>query len=101
MNDGTADIYGGVFDSQPQVFAHLWEKAGPGYIADRVEVIANQDPTRRLRHWFAEDDAQAIEDELGMFTTCVIVFANAGVAIGEGTDRLVYLGTFAPLRTLP
>ncbi len=98
MTDGTAEIYGGMFPSQPLVFAHLWDAARGDYTADRIEVIANQDPTRRLRHWFAEADAQAIEDALGTFTTCVIVFAGAGLDLGGGTDRLTHLGTFTPVR---
>ena len=98
---GTADVFAGNFDTQPLVFAHLWDATGPNFDAERVEVIINTNPLPQLHHWFSEMDVKTIEDALGIMTTCVIVFSNAKAELGQGTDKLAYLGTFTPLRLRP
>lgn len=98
----TADVFAGNFPSQPVAFAHLWDVAQSDFIADGVEVICNTDPAKRLRHYFSEADARKIEDGLGLRTTCIIVFATAGLDIpSTGTDRLAFVGNFPILRIAP
>ena len=98
----TADIYAGRFANQRQVFAHLRGEAGTTFIPDRVEVICNENPEPRLAHWFSQGDSAAIEDSLGLNTTCVIIFEHAQAELDTaGTDRLTYLGSFVALRHRP
>ena len=69
------------------------------FIPDRVEVICNENPEPRLVHWFSQGDSAAIEDRLGLHTTCVIIFEHAQAELDtNGTDRLTYLGSFVALR---
>ncbi|MEM6306500.1 MAG: hypothetical protein AAF701_00775 [Pseudomonadota bacterium] len=97
-----ADLYAGDFASQPLVFAHLWDLGGDTYNPDGIEVICNQDPSLRLRHYFSEDNARHIEDAMGLHTTCVIVFHTAQLDLGtSGSDHLIYLGSHTTLRLAP
>ena len=59
-------------------------------------------PTPRLNHWFSKADCAAVEDDLGLNTTCVIIFEHAKAELETaGTDRLTYLGSFVALRHRP
>ncbi len=95
-------VYAGVFETQPLVFAHL-EDAMPGLDLAEVDVIMH-DPRRRLAHAFATDVAQALEDALGLATTCVLIFPEAvpqGLRLPESTDRLTGLGVHPGHRHRP
>jgi hypothetical protein len=98
----TADVFAGVFSSQRLVFSHLLDHAREDFIPSRVEVICNENPTPRLNHWFSKANCAAIEDDLGLNTTCVIIFEHAKAGLETtGTDRLTYLGSFVALRHRP
>ncbi len=86
-------VYAGVFETQPLVFAHL-EDAMPGLDLAEVEVIMH-DPRTRLAHAFETSVAEALEDALGLATTCVLIFPEAiqnGQRLPDATDRLTGLG---------
>ena len=96
-------VYAGTFASQPLVFAHLAD-AVPGLDLDRVEVICGTDPRARLAHALAPAEAAAVEDALGLHTTCVLIFADAlppGTRLPEDTGRLVRIGSFDGVRHRP
>ena len=98
----TTDVFAGVFSSQRLVFAHLRDHASEDFVPSRVEVICNENPTPRLNHWFSKADCAAVEDDLGLNTTCVIIFEHAKAELETaGTDRLTYLGSFVALRHRP
>ena len=98
----TADVFAGEFDSQRLVFSHLRKHAGDDFILSRVEVICNENPIPRLNHWFSKADCAAVEDDLGLNTTCVIIFEHAKADLDTtGSDRLTYLGSFVALRHRP
>lgn len=93
-------VYAGDFVSQPLVFAHLGD-AMPGLDLDHVEVICGQDPRARLAHALGPETAAAVEDALGLATTCVLIFAEAvpqGARLPDDTGRLRFLGGFAARR---
>ncbi|MEO1679798.1 MAG: hypothetical protein AAFU80_16775 [Pseudomonadota bacterium] len=95
-------VYAGTFDSQPLVFAHLLDVA-PGLDLDHVEVISG-DPRARLAHAFERPLAEALEDALGLATTCVLIFPEAlphGMRLPDATDMLTGLGTHPGLRHRP
>ena len=87
----TADIYAGRFANQRQVFTHVRSTAGMAFIPDRVEVICNENPEPRLVHWFSQGDSAAIEDRLGLHTTCVITFEHQGRLVNATHFRVVNL----------
>jgi len=95
-------VYAGTFDSQPLVFAHL-EDAMPALDLGEVEVIMG-DPRARLAHHFDMELAEALEDALGLHTTCVLIFPEAvvaGVRLPDQTDRLTGLGVHRGVRHRP
>lgn len=92
-------IYKGQFDSQPLVFAHIWDVAGGKGDLDHIDVICQSDPAKRLRHVLTEADARKVEDALGLWTTCVLVYGEAGITLKSG--RLIEIGTFPAHRTRP
>ena len=95
-------VYAGTFDSQPLVFAHL-EDAMPGLDLGEVEVIMG-DPRARLAHHFETELAQALEDALGLHTTCVLIFPEAvpeGRLLPDQSDRLTGLGVHRGVRHRP
>ena len=96
-------VYLGRFESQPLVFAHLLD-AFPPLDLDEVQVICNTDPRARLAHAFAPETAEAVEDAMGLATTCVLIPVEAvtgDTRLPEATDRLTWLGTHAGLRHVP
>jgi hypothetical protein len=98
----TADVFAGHFERQQLVFSHLYECAGRDFIPSRVEVICNENPTPRLNHWFSKSDCTNIEDNLGLNSTCVIIFEHAKADLDtKGTDRLSYVGSYVALRHRP
>ena len=95
-------VYAGTFESQPLVFAHL-EDAMPGLDLGEVEVIMG-DPRARLAHAFDTELAEALEDALGLHTTCVLIFPEAvpeGRRLPDRTDRLTGLGVHRGVRHRP
>ncbi len=95
-------VYAGTFDSQPLVFAHL-EDAMPGLDLGEVEVIMG-DPRARLAHHFDTGLAEALEDALGLHTTCVLVFPEAvaaGRRLPDQTERLTGIGVHRGVRHRP
>jgi hypothetical protein len=87
-------VYAGTFESQPLVFAHLMD-AMPGLDLDHVEVISGTDPRARLAHAFDKPVAEALEDALGLATTCVLVYPEAippGARLPDATPLLTGLG---------
>jgi hypothetical protein len=95
-------VYAGTFESQPLVFAHL-EDGMPGLDLTEVEVIMG-DPRARLAHHFEPELAEALEDALGLNTTCVLIFPEAvpeGRLLPDRTDRLTGLGVHRGVRHRP
>ena len=95
-------VYAGTFENQPLVFAHL-EDAMPGLDLGEVEVIMG-DPRARLAHAFESELAEALEDALGLHTTCVLIFPEAvpeGRRLPDRTDRLTGLGVHRGVRHRP
>lgn len=86
-------VFCGSFDSQPLVFAHLFD-VFPGADLDHVEVICRADPAKRLRHYLSEDRARRIEDWLGLADTCVLAFPEARLTPLRSTERLRLIGQF-------
>lgn len=96
-------VFIGAMESQPLVFAHLMD-AMPGLDLEEVEVICGADPAPRLAHVFPPETARAVEDAMGLMTTCVLIFAEAlapGTRLPDRTGHLVCLGTFAGHRHRP
>ena len=96
-------VYAGTFDSQPLVFAHLLDTF-PEIDLDLVQVISGTDPRARLAHAFARGTAEAVEDAMGLATTCVLIPAEAvagDTRLPDATDLLTGLGTHAGLRHVP
>ncbi|MEM0937498.1 MAG: hypothetical protein AAF646_16605 [Pseudomonadota bacterium] len=86
-------VYAGTFESQPLVFAHL-EDTMPGLDLAEVDVIMG-DPRARLAHAFDTGTAEALEDALGLATTCVLIFPEAipaGRRLPDATTQLTGLG---------
>ena len=95
-------VYAGTFDTQPLVFAHL-EDTMPGLDLTHVDVIMG-DPRARLAHAFDTQLAEALEDALGLATTCVLIFPEAippGRRLPDSTDRLTGLGVHPGHRHTP
>jgi hypothetical protein len=95
-------VYAGTFDTQPLVFAHL-EDAMPGLDLTEVDVIMG-DPRARLAHAFETSVAEALEDALGLATTCVLIFPEAippGRRLPEATPLLTGLGVHRGHRHRP
>lgn len=84
-------LFSGTFESQPLVFAHLVDTA-PELDLDHVEVICRQDPTARLSHYLDAAQVTDVIEAMGLHTTIVLVFAQAGSF--AGSERL------APMTTL-
>ncbi len=80
--DVRVEVLSGTFESQPLVFAHLLD-AAPQLNMEAVEVICKQDPTRRLLHYFVPQSVDHIIDRLGLDTTVVLVFPEAGDTVGD------------------
>jgi hypothetical protein len=94
-------VYGGSFDSQPLVFAHLAD-ALPGLELDEVEVVCREDPAKRLAHVLAARQVQTVEDALGLADTCVLVFPEAGgEPLPDATAHLTLVGRFSGHRHRP
>lgn len=95
-------VYAGTFESQPLVFAHL-DDAMPGLDLGEVEVIMG-DPRARLARHFGTELAEALEDALGLHTTCVLIFPEAipeGRLLPDQTGRLTGLGVHRGVRHRP
>ncbi|MEM9247932.1 MAG: hypothetical protein AAGB05_04450 [Pseudomonadota bacterium] len=95
-------VYAGVFETQPLVFAHL-EDAMPGLDLAEVDVIMH-DPRARLAHAFEPKVAEALEDALGLATTCVLIFPEAvpsGQRLPDATPLLAGLGVHPGHRHRP
>ena len=75
-------LYSGTFESQPLVFAHLFH-AAPGIDLDHVEVICRQDPTARLLHYLDPAQVTDVLEAMGLHTTIVLIFAQAGTFTGS------------------
>jgi hypothetical protein len=96
-------VFIGALESQPLVFAHLMD-AMPGLDLEEVEVICGADPQPRLAHVFPPRIAEAVEDAMGLATTCVLIYADAlapGTRLPDRTGRLTCLGTFDGHRHRP
>jgi hypothetical protein len=96
-------VYAGTFESQPLVFAHLMDEI-PGLDVEHIEVIAGKDPGPRLAHAFDREVAEALEDALGLATTCVLIFPEAvpaGARLPDSTSLLSGLGVHPGVRHRP
>ena len=90
-------IYAGTFASQPLAFAHLYDlsaAAGTDVDLGAVEVICQTDPAARLAHYLDPQAVNAVIDAMGLHTTAILVFPEAGMDAVSGSEMLVPLGTF-------
>ena len=94
-------VYAGTFESQPLVFAHLYDLAtalGVEVALDEIEVICKADPTARLSHYFDVETVADITAELGLHTTTILIFPEALAGDLEGSTRLTALGKYEGTR---
>lgn len=87
-------LFAGTFESQPLTFAHLYDLGALDL--GEVEVICKADPTPRLAHYFAPDQVDTIIDAMGLHTTLVLAFPEAGRL--SASERLFPLGKFSGSR---
>ncbi|MEM1238100.1 MAG: hypothetical protein AAGI10_14120 [Pseudomonadota bacterium] len=90
-------VYAGTFESQPLVFAHLYDLAtalGIEMALDEIDVICKTDPTPRLAHYFDAETVDVITANLGLFTTTILVFPEALAGDLEGSTRITALGKY-------
>lgn len=85
-------VLAGSFESQPLVFAHLWD-VSPDLDLGEVDVICRVDPGLRLAHYFDPATCAQIEDALGLADTVVLVFEEAGPTAIK-SDMLRAVGMF-------
>lgn len=64
-------VAAGCFDSQPLVFAHLWDQA-PELDLSRVEVLQGTTIRRRLEHYFPPQTVTHLLIELDLDDTLVL-----------------------------
>lgn len=91
-------LFSGTFESQPLVFAHLWD-AAPELRLDHVEVICRQAPEPRLHHYMDAEQAQLVTTEMGLETTLVMFLPGAGHF--AATPRLRWLADITGTRAVP
>ncbi|MEL7300953.1 MAG: hypothetical protein AAFM92_11270 [Pseudomonadota bacterium] len=88
-------LFAGTFESQPVAFAHLYD-IGPELDLGEVEVICKEEPAARLSHYFAPEQVELIVDTLGLHTTVVLAFPEAGPV--PASPHLFPLGRFTGTR---
>ncbi|MGR3434001.1 MAG: hypothetical protein ACU0CO_03785 [Shimia sp.] len=74
------EVLAGTFEDQLAVFAHMHRLAvdwGLELDPDLIEVIAREDPSRRLAHFFDAETAERIEDLVGVRTSVVLLLPGA------------------------
>lgn len=94
----------GTFETQQLVFAHLLDvaqAAGQQIDLSYVDVICKTDPGPRLRHVFPETVTHQLTDKLGLHTTVVLMFPEAGEALPIDGSMLTSLGTWIGSRIIP
>ena len=97
-------VFAGTFESQPVVFAHIFDLAqtqGLHIALDEVEVICKTDPEPRLTHYFVGPIADKIMDLMALNTTVVLAFPSSQMGELEPSKRLKSLGTFHGTRPRP
>ncbi|MCH2077900.1 MAG: hypothetical protein MK180_13660 [Rhodobacteraceae bacterium] len=94
----TIAVHAGIFESQPLVFAHLYDLSAGALALDEVEVICKENPGPRLAHYFAPKTAAAITEALGLHTTVVLLFPEAMEGDLESSTMLTPLGRFEGTR---
>ncbi|MEM6728519.1 MAG: hypothetical protein AAF618_08465 [Pseudomonadota bacterium] len=88
-------LFAGTFESQPLAFAHLYD-IGPSLDLGEIEVICKEDPARRLSHYFAKEQVELIVDTLGLHTSVILAFPEAGPV--PASSLLFPLGRFTGTR---
>ncbi|MEO1796389.1 MAG: hypothetical protein AAFR53_05175 [Pseudomonadota bacterium] len=88
-------LFAGTFESQPLAFAHLYD-LDPDADLSEIEVICKAPPRPRLAHYFTPGQVDAIIDAMGLHTSLILVFPEAGRLKASG--KLFPLGRFAGSR---